>query len=304
MHKQIIVPVHALVWLAAAAGSWAQAPRAAPVIEEIIVTAEKSQRELSDTAVSITALAGDVLEEFGIADLDGYATLVPGFSGAYRGGPVADGGVRVAGLRGVQSLNDARGSGQNTVGYYIGSTPVPLSNPRLVDVDRVEVLRGPQGTLYGANSLVGTVKLVPRLPSTEKVAYSASASVRSVDKGGESLDFEGYFNVPLAEGVALRASGFYEERGGYIDFEEMQAGPELLNLEVPGVGSFPFPRTTSSPTGHVDSDSNEFTTYGGRAALQIDVNDRFAVRPSILYSKRDLDNTETLSRDSEAIALP
>ncbi|MXW51510.1 MAG: TonB-dependent receptor [Gammaproteobacteria bacterium] len=304
MHKQIIVPLHALVWLAAAAGSWAQAPRAAPVIEEIIVTAEKSQRELSDTAVSITALAGDVLEEFGIADLDGYATLVPGFSGAYRGGPVADGGVRVAGLRGVQSLNDARGSGQNTVGYYIGSTPVPLSNPRLVDVDRVEVLRGPQGTLYGANSLVGTVKLVPRLPSTEKVAYSASASVRSVDKGGESLDFEGYFNVPLAEGVALRASGFYEERGGYIDFEEMQAGPELLNLEVPGVGSFPFPRTTSSPTGHVDSDSNEFTTYGGRAALQIDVNDRFAVRPSILYSKRDLDNTETLSRDSEAIALP
>ncbi len=304
MYKHTVVSMQTLILLVSTTFAWAQSTQSVPAIEEIVVTAEKVQTRLSGTAVSITALTGDTLEEFGITDLEGYATLVPGFTGAYRGGPVADGGVRVAGLRGVQSLNDARGSGQNTVGYYIGSTPVPLSNPRLVDLERIEVLRGPQGTLYGANSLVGTVKLVPRLPSTEAVEYSTSVGVSSVDQGGESYDVDGYFNIPLSDSVALRVSGFYEGQAGHVDFEEMRAGQELLNVEIPGFGSFPFPRTTSSPTGIVDSESNEFTTFGGRAALQIDVNERFSIRPSIMYSTRDLDNTETVSRDTAPIVLP
>ena len=139
-----------------------QEEEAAPrVLEEIIVTATKREESAQDVSISITTVTADTMQKFGIRDFNDYINLIPGLSTSQRSA-ASDLGPREIGLRGIQTISGAFLVGQNTVGFYIDETPVTMSNPRLVDLDHIEVLRGPQGTLYGAASLAGTIKLVTK----------------------------------------------------------------------------------------------------------------------------------------------
>ena len=156
--------------IAAALPAAAQTSAAAPAaegdkLEEITVTAQRRAEKLQDVPISMSAVSGATLENLGITSFDDYAALIPNLSvgsGAGAGGAGSGFGVsstRAVAIRGV--------AGNNTTALYLNDTPIPISvDPRVIDVDHVEVLRGPQGTLFGAGSMGGTVRLVTRDPST------------------------------------------------------------------------------------------------------------------------------------------
>lgn len=237
-------------------------------LEEIIVTAEKRDISAQDVAVSMTAISDVTIENFGVDNFRDYMTLIPGLSSDFAG-PVSNLGTRPVGLRGIQTLNGTLASGQNTVGFYINNTPIPISNPRLVDLARIEVLRGPQGTLYGSSSLGGTIKIVTKRPETDEFSGRADLSVSGTKGGDANYEFEGVVNIPVNEQFALRASGYYEENSGYIDF-----------VEVNSLGV---------PTGATMNEVNDEQAYGARIEGLLNVTDDFSVRGSVSYNKREVD---------------
>jgi outer membrane receptor protein involved in Fe transport len=188
-------------------------------IEEVVVTAQKREEVLRDVPASISVLGGDQVENLSLNSLADFATYVPGFSVNSGGSP----GLARITLRGIQT----GGGGAPLVGMYINDTPVGSSRSPSsyildllpYDVQRIEVLRGPQGTLYGAGAMGGLVKYVLREADTHNFEARFGGTLESVANGdGPSWGSRGTVNVPLIDGVlAVRASGYYNDDAGYID---------------------------------------------------------------------------------------
>jgi len=135
-------------------------------VEEIVVTATRRSESLQDVPMSITALNAATLEQRAVKSFIDYASQVPSLAFGSTGDGSAT--ARTISIRGV--------SGDNTTGFYIDETPVPDSiDPRVIDVERIEVLRGPQGTLYGARSMGGTVRMITTQPDLNN--FSGRVSV-------------------------------------------------------------------------------------------------------------------------------
>ena len=163
----------AAVGLAIMAAGGAVAQTTGNQIEEVVVTAQRRSESLQDVPLSITALGAATLEERSVDSFIDYAGQVPSLAFAYTGD--GSGTARTISIRGV--------SGDNTTGFYIDETPVPDSiDPRVLDIERIEVLRGPQGTLYGARSMGGTVRLITTQPDVNNFSARASAN------GGKTQD--------------------------------------------------------------------------------------------------------------------
>ena len=236
-------------------------------LEEIIVTASKREQSAQDVSVSITSISGDRLTRFGVRDFNDYINLVPGLSTSQRSA-ASQIGPREIGLRGIQTISGAFLVGQNTVGFYIDETPVTMSNPRLVDLERIEVLRGPQGTLYGAASLAGTIKLVTRKPDFEQLDGHIMATVSDTEFGGTNYDVEAMVNIPVSDRLALRLSAYREENDGYVDIHEIDV--------------------FANPTGNlIKKNANSETVTGGRLALSLLATDNLTISASIMH-----DNTK------------
>ena len=146
------------------------------------------------------------------------------------------------------------------------------------DIARVEALAGPQGTLYGASSLSGTLRIITNKP--DPTAFSASYDVKAdkYGKGNGGGEFEGYVNVPLTDHMAVRLVGYYEHDGGYIN---NVVGENTYQRGVPGtpVGAFTGPDEPLTVS-NLDVSGRRFNpvdTYGGRGALKIDLNDNWTV---------------------------
>jgi len=259
----------ASVIVALGVGGQAAAQSKPGQLEEIIVTAEKREVVLSDVPISISVISGDNLRQFGITDFSSLGSLVPGLSGQIFEGSVQNRGPRTLGLRGIQSLSLTFFGSQNTVGFYINETPVSVVNPRLVDLERVEVLRGPQATLYGSSSLAGTIKLVTTQPKFEKTEAFVGAETSFTQDGGLNYAVEGSYNAPIGKAAAFRGSGYYESQDGYIDFRE---------IDVFG-----------DATGRTTKDANQNVSYGGMAALAFTPNESLTITPSIVFSHRKTD---------------
>jgi outer membrane receptor protein involved in Fe transport len=199
----------------------APADQARPAaLEEIIVTAQKKEEKLSDTPLSLTAISSSQIEALGATEFRDIANTVPGLS--MTGNGVGENQVN---LRGVTTGADVA----PTVGIYIDDVPYGSSTPfgnfaslsldvALFDLDRVEVLRGPQGTLYGASTMGGLIKYVTPLPDTNNYSGTVRSGVSTTHNGGISYDAGGAVNIPLSPGVAaVRVSAFYSHDGGFID---------------------------------------------------------------------------------------
>lgn len=246
------------------------------VIEEVTVTAEKRESSLQDVAVSVTALSGELIDEFGVDDFEDYLSLIPGMSSSMTG-PVSNRGVRPIGLRGVQTLSGTIVNSQNTIGFYIDNSPIPAANPRLVDLERIEVLRGPQGALYSANSMGGTIVLVTKKPTTDRFSGHALTGISQTNHGGMNYEAEAAVNIPLSERAALRLSAYIEEQDGYIDFVDVDAFRQ--------------------PTGMNEDNFNDMTATGARGALRVDFTDNFRLDAGIMYSKREVDSESFYNPD-------
>lgn len=177
-------------------------------LDEITVTAQRREEKLQDVPISMSAVTGATLENLGAASLMDYAGLIPNLaigSGAGAGGNGNGFGVsstRAIAIRGV--------AGNNTTALYLNDTAIPVSvDPRVIDIDHVEVLRGPQGTLFGAGSMGGTVRLVMRDPSTSQFSGKVAAEGSYVEHGGGGYSANGTLNIPLIpDSVGLRVSAF------------------------------------------------------------------------------------------------
>lgn len=189
-------------------------------LEEIVVTAQKRSERLIDTPQSVSALTGADLAKLGATQLSDFVSTVPGLQFSTQGA-----GRSTISLRGVTTGNDV---GQ-TVGIYVDEVPYGSSasfvkaaqlglDVGLFDLERIEVLRGPQGTLYGASSMGGVFKYVMHTPSLTEFGGSVQAGLADTRHGGTSYNGAAVINAPLAKDkAALRASAFYSRDGGYID---------------------------------------------------------------------------------------
>lgn len=189
---------------------------------EIVVTASKREQKLRDVPSAITVLGGDTLANLGVQSVRDYATLTPGLTIQDSGSP-GYGKIFIRGLT-TGSLQQSA-----TTVYYIDDVPFTPSSangggafiapdPELTDIERIEVLKGPQGTLYGASSLGGVIRLVSKSPDASGFSGSARSEMTAIDGGGVGYSASATLNIPLvAERLALRATGFYREAPGYVD---------------------------------------------------------------------------------------
>jgi iron complex outermembrane receptor protein len=186
-------------------------------LQEIIVTAQKRAEDIKDIPFSVSAISGAELTEHHIADYDDITRTVPGIS--FQAGPGP--GLDNIEIRGVSST-----SGSATVGVYIDEVSVTVSNsqydgavqPKLFDLDRIEVLRGPQGTLYGASSMGGTIRFITKQPDLQSFGASVSTDLSDTHHGGFNNDEYAVLNIPVINGVfALRIGVDVANESGYID---------------------------------------------------------------------------------------
>ena len=219
--KKVLPPV-ALIAAAIASASPVMAQDAdknARSLEEVVVTATRRETSLSDTPVSITALGGDNLIKEGVTDVFGMADSVPNIAIAQ-----IDGGLNVT-IRGVTS-SDSTEKGDPSVNFMLDD--VVIARPQaqgtsFYDVARVEVLRGPQGTLFGRNTTGGAINVITNKPNTEAVEGRVDASVGTYN----SRNVTGVVNVPVNDNVAVRAAVNYDKQDNYLQGGALALG----NLE-------------------------------------------------------------------------
>jgi iron complex outermembrane recepter protein len=228
-------------------------------LEEIIVTAEKRTENLQNVPMSITAISSTQIEQRDIVSFIDYGTTVPNLGFGYSG--VGYSNARTVSIRGV--------AGANTTGFYIDETPLPDTiDPRIVDIDRIEVLRGPQGTLYGARSEGGTVRLITRQPDVGEFDARVHAGVSDTWNTVEpNYVADGAINIPLiADRLAVRIVALYDSEAGFFR-REFPTEP-------------PFGTTLAS----VDDVAHNWTS-GASLSLLWKASDALTITPRVMYQE-------------------
>jgi iron complex outermembrane receptor protein len=298
-------------------------------LEEVVVTAQKRVENLQNVPISIEVLSGQQLANLDVGGLDGYVKYSPSISYSRAEGQGGNGqpGISHIYMRGVVSgANENHSGSQPSVGTYFDEQPVTTIDGtpdiHLYDIQRIEVLEGPQGTLYGSSSEAGTVRIITNKP--DPTAFSASYDVQGnkIDNGGNGYKGEAYVNIPISSIAAVRMVGYYEKDGGYID---NVAGTNKIACIINGVRTFPTwsgqpggnwysipPGNQSAGTAttggvvpssanvvgcppvaaigagsisnaaYVSNNYNTVDTKGGRIALKVDINDNWTVTPSVM----------------------
>ena len=233
-------------------------------IEEVVVTATYRETDLMETPVSISAVTGEMVEDTGAQRMEELFTMIPGLN-MVGGGNGQNGSSRYS-IRGVSSQSGEIGYAPTlgTVGIYLDGTPINSAlgpdnqtSGTLFDIDRVEVLKGPQGTLFGEGSQGGTIRFIYNQPDPSGLDYAFNASFASMDESDDSSTrVDGMVNIPLGYSAALRLTVWSAETAGFID-----------NL------------TPAEP------DYNTGESVGGRAALRFD-GDSWAVTGTLHHSKQ------------------
>lgn len=233
--------------------------RQATTLDEVVVTATRRTEKLQDVPLSITTLSQDDLNERGIVNYDGLATATPGVV-LNR----ASANFNNFTARGI-ATNGYGANLQSTVAIYLDELPISsngnstILDPSLYDVERIEFLRGPQGTLFGSGSLAGALRILTHDPDPSRFDSSALVDIGTMSEGGLRQRYNAMVNIPLVEDqLALRIVGFSRNEEGWVD-----------------------------NTGTGIENSNTLVQYGGRAILQWEPTDRFSAR---LLVSREISN--------------
>jgi iron complex outermembrane recepter protein len=291
MRISVLVAALTVCWVGLCS---AQAARAAPPagdsaspadeLQEVVVTATKRTSTVQDTPASITAVTAEDIAQRGLVDFNAIAQSVPGIA-MRTSGP----GETEFEMRGLNSS----GGNSSMVGFYIDETPLSspawaeigrvVVDPNLYDLARVEVLRGPQGTLYGSSSMGGTVKLIPNAPQLGTFAASGESLVSNTD-GGNGLNHHenGMLNLPIGDTAALRvvASSAYDS--GWIERRVIQDG--AIGVDT---GAFPeVSRPANFYTAPIQEeiDGANYTNINSvRASLLWQPQDNLSITPMAMY---------------------
>ena len=235
---------------------------------DIIVTALKRPQALQDVPASVTTLSADLLRRLDAQDFSRVADSVPGVAFATTG--LGNSQYIIRGIGGVGFVQSP------TTGVYLDETPLQTRalrgfsqpDPQLFDVARIEVLRGPQGVLFGSSTMGGLIRIVTNQPDASEVAALGQASVATVTDGGTSWDAKAMLNLPIVvDTLALRISGGFVRQGGWID----DLRPSTGNL------------TENAGTSAVRKDINRTRTGTVRGALRWNATPTLTITPSIVW---------------------
>ena len=233
------------------------------MIEEVIVSAQKKSENLQNVPISVTTLSSDELDSLNIKDFADYVLQLPAASAVQR----RPGQGQIF-MRGISDGGNANQSLQGpAVAIYLDESPVTMIGDNLdvhvYDIERVESLTGPQGTLYGAASQAGNLKIITKKPSSE-FDSGFNLSAESTRGGDGSTMVEGFVNIPLSQNAALRFVGFNDRDGGFID---------SVNDSI----TYPVSGITRSNEIFVEDNFNDAVKEGYRAALRVDLNESWQI---------------------------
>ena len=259
------------VAVSAACGTTAAQAQQQQALEEIIVTATKREVSMQDVPIAVTAFTEQDIVRQNFKTLDDYVGQIPGLTFSRR----EPGGTTVL-MRGC-TISGLSFGGSTTTSIYLDEQPITAAgrNPdaRLIDIERVEALSGPQGTLFGDASQCGSLRIITNKPDPSAVEGWVDLGLNQVKEGDMGYGVSAMVNFPLVQDrVALRLVGFQEEEAGYVD---------NILAESPG-GTF-------DNADFVGEDVNTATTSGARVALRGLVNDNWVVDASAIYQQKDQD---------------
>ena len=259
-------------WAPISAGADDSPPAAAAAaaeagqLQEIVVTSTRREENLSKVPISVTALTQEDMDTKGIKDIVDVVRFTPGIA-------IDNSGTNNISIRGISSTG-----GAGTTGIYIDDTPIQIRGlafspddalPKSFDVDRVEVLRGPQGTLFGAGSEGGTVRYITTPPNLDKTSIYARSELSFTQGGEPSYEAGIAAGGPIIDGVlGARATVWYRRDGGWIDRVD--------------------PTAADPQSAVVDHNANYGETLLVRVAGLWKASDRWTVAPSVYYQNREL----------------
>jgi len=246
--------------------------------EEIVVTAQKRSENLQNVPISIQALGTQKLEQLNVSNFNDFTKQLPSVSFQ-----TSQPGSTSVYIRGVASGGDGNHSGSlPSVGVYLDEQPITTIGGTLdvhiYDIARIEALSGPQGTLYGASSEAGTLRIITNKPDSSHAYGAVDVEGNTVHLGGKGGKIEGFYNQPLSENAAIRLVGFYEHDAGFIDnvpgtrtFIGLKTGEDAAGnpIYAPGI--------TVNNDQFVKKNYNDVDVWGGRAALKIELDDNWTV---------------------------
>lgn len=238
--------------------------------DDIVVTATRKEELLSKVPISVSAFSQATLDQRSVKTVDDVVRLTPGLSltrTAYGNGS----GNTIA-IRGIAS-----GVGTSTTGIYVDDTPIQVRQlgftatnayPQIFDLDRVEVLRGPQGTLFGAGAQGGTVRFITPAPSLSGTKLYGRSEIAFTEDGSPSYEAGAAIGTPIVEDVlGIRVSGFYRRDGGWVNWS-------------------PY-----FPTGQSETDANHQEALVGRAALTFAPTENIKITPAIFFQRTKVNDT-------------
>jgi iron complex outermembrane recepter protein len=260
-------------------------------LEEIVVTATRREERLQDVPISILAFSQEKLDQEGLKNIDDLSRLSPGLNfqrnGFSSSGNYNDEGSDIN-IRGVDST-----AGTSTTGIYIDDTPIQTRHigfgsinafPALFDLADVEVLRGPQGTLFGAGAEGGAVRFISPEPDLKDMKIYTRLDAADTDGGAPSYEAGAAIGLPIIEGkLAFRASFSYRYDGGWVDRVDYTLSPNAAASSPP-----PTPVYNGVTT---DSNANYWETTTARLALKWQVTDDLEILPSFYYQHLHINDT-------------
>ena len=247
-------------------------------LEEVVVTASRRSESIQEIPYNITAVTGEALQNIGADDLSKMSQFIPGMqmidAGARSTGLVTLRGMNVGGLQASENQG-----GKDIISRYVNDTPL-LIDFKLVDIERVEVLRGPQGTLYGRGAMGGTLRYILNKPNTDAVEGSVSTEVyQNSESDSISSEVTGVLNLPLSDTLALRVSANRVDDAGFVDYTSV--------LTEPGV----------SNNTRVIKDANTEETDSLRAALRWEPNDTFFAQANYYLQDQKAGGRQAVNSD-------
>ena len=272
-------PLAAAISAAVAATGGASAAE----IETVIVTATKREESAQDVTISVQAVTGDTVRELGIETFDEYAEYLPNVVSGGNGP-----GKRELYIRGSATeqsgvtITAAQGSAPG-VALYVDEQPVSFGGRNLdvfaADLERIEVLSGPQGTLFGASSQSGNLRLITRKPEPNKLVAGFNTRYATTADGASSAGADGFVNLPLSDALAVRVVVYSDSQGGWVDNIPATFTPSGEVVDRNNVAGFGPPLTgadnveSARNDAIIQDDWNEATYRGGRIGVAYNIND-------------------------------
>ncbi len=250
----------------------------AGLLEEIIITATRREETLQSVPIAVQAMSGERLRDLGVDSFEDYVSLLPGVS--------SDGqapGKQETYIRGVSPGRAAAVrlsgiSGEPSVAFYLDETPITTPGRNIdlyaIDLNRIEVLKGPQGTLFGASSQAGTIRLITNKPVFNEFQGGGLIGLSSTHSGGTSHKVEAYANIPISEDkFAIRLAGYSSRDAGFIDNPETTTRIPLTNPTLLAGGTVPDSRLEASNAAFAGDNYNIAKYQGIRVSALWQIND-------------------------------